>query len=461
MIFKYIAVVFLITQYLPTTSTTRTVKVSRGDGSTGGDLVENKECKRSICIQNNMTCERGSCCQCACPNPKPNYIVSKGLCQSNDEFKQVFNADCKYSFLASNKPLATLPLTESSGSKAFYDDLTDQDHLRIECDDTITIDKWQHLDAFGNWKDGDQKVFSVKTTPVSVGNNRNESFLTSVQWSAALDANKYAGVIIKIPLLCKTREVGCVLAKVKGEKTYGITNVPTTTAAAATTTPAPTPTSAAKVSTFLIPFFQNDSSINRQVDNNGDNNSNRSAPNAALAPALAVVGVLLFLMACIFAVVMYRRRQKRSPFASFILIILYYYSLFVYQDNPVYCDPALDEQNRRSQLGPLPTIPGKESAYQALDSVTRKSQDYENPIEGVPPGADYDNPPVNENKGSSDPSDYDNPPVQGTLENTSDYDNPPPVEGGDSSDKYDYDIPKNQAVNTADQNTEADDDTRF
>lgn len=77
--------------------------------------------------------------------------------------------------------------------------------------------------------------------------------------------------------------------------------------------------------------------------------------------------------------------------------------------------------------------------------------DYENPIDGTPPGADYDNPPINSKsgKGSSDSSDYDNPPVQGALEKSSDYDNPPPVEGGDSE-SNEYKVPKSDLIDHED-----------
>lgn len=60
----------------------------RNAASTGGDMVENIICKD--CTKYKMSCAPApdGCCKCECPSNKPNYIVGKGECISNDGLMQ-------------------------------------------------------------------------------------------------------------------------------------------------------------------------------------------------------------------------------------------------------------------------------------------------------------------------------------------------------------------------------------
>ncbi|XP_031561777.1 uncharacterized skeletal organic matrix protein 3-like [Actinia tenebrosa] len=439
----------------------RVVVIRHPGNPSSADAFSNPGCHSSYCAEQGTHCYTGECCKCQCPNNNANYIVNKWICVSRDELNQLNSTKCKYSIRKPSEPLLAHPLTEEMVQKVSFADTEDHRTL-IPCNTRVQV-SWEYRDAFGEWKEGEGNIFTVEDY-IKGGPFRDQRVIKALKWTGKLKTD-YAGLLIRFFFKCEGDIQGCALAKISGQHTYDTSRIstvrpppttPTTTQSPTTTAESPPTTEGFPMTTEIPPTTRNQESTQLPDQNTNayqkakEQASDKGNASAIFGPVLGILGFICLIGVLCVVVAKYRKRKRKEKgHEPNSVATLEEYQDPIYADinkgdfeNPVYCDSALNPANIKAHLGPLPNIPGSESTYEPLNSLTRKCPDYDNPVvNGVKPEVDYDNPPVTGGKGNT--GDYDNPPVKDAMNNTGDYDNPPVKGAAETNEDYDNPPVKN------------------
>jgi hypothetical protein len=91
-----------------------------------------------------------------------------------------FTLDCAYSLRKPLEPLLALPLTAeiTNGSVSFTH--TSDHQTLVVCGEDVKVGKWQYLNAFGRWVDGEGGAFSVSSISIG-GPARNRRVLKKLE----------------------------------------------------------------------------------------------------------------------------------------------------------------------------------------------------------------------------------------------------------------------------------------
>ncbi|KAM7438029.1 hypothetical protein ABFA07_012435 [Porites harrisoni] len=169
-------------------------------GRGGVDKFSNTDCVPALCGSlRSATCWTTDCCFCQCNYATPNYVMSEGVCRTNDEV----DTGCQIeNTLSEDFPLPVKEVTKP-GNLQF---------INPGCNGIVQNSGWYYRLSSIEWIAGPRNIFIIRAVP-------NDGSSLNLQWDKGLDA-KYTGLVLKFVFTCQnTRTTGCVLMKSKGNYT--------------------------------------------------------------------------------------------------------------------------------------------------------------------------------------------------------------------------------------------------